>query len=140
MLQKVHSRIRNRRNDFQHKLAFWLVKNFETIAVEDLNVKGLAGGMLAKSVHDAGWAAFVSKIAYKAENAGRNFVKVNPVGTSQTCVCGASVRKSLSDREHVCTKCGWIAPRDVVSAQVILRRARISPSNRNVVELVASVV
>ena len=137
LLQKVHARIKNQRNEFQHKFSFWLVRNFGTIAIENLNVKGLASGMLAKSVHDVAWAAFFSKLAYKAENAGRRLVAVNPSGTSQTCLCGEKVWKTLSDREHVCTVCGLIAPRDVVSAQVILQRARISPSsvNASVVEL-----
>ena len=139
-LQKIHQRIKNQRNEFQHKFSFWLVQNFGTIAVEDLNVQGLAGGMLAKSVHDVAWAAFFSKLAYKAENAGRTLIAVNPRGTSQTCTCGAKVRKELSDREHLCTACGLLAPRDAVSAQVILQRARMSPSNRNVAERIACVV
>jgi putative transposase len=99
----------------------------------------LAGGMLAKSVHDASWASLVTKIAYKAENAGRTLIKVDPRGTSQTCICGAMVRKVLSDREHVCTACGLIALRDVVSAQVVLQRARIRPSRQNVAAFSASV-
>jgi len=140
LLQKIHQRIKNQRNEFQHKFTFWLVQNFGTIAVEDLNVKGLASGMLAKSVHNVAWASFFSKLAYKAENAGRTLKAVNPHGTSQTCTCGAAVWKELSDREHVCTACGLIAPRDVVSAQVILQRARMSPSNRNVAECIACVV
>ena len=111
-----------------------------SIAEEDLNVQGLAGGMLAKSVHDVAWAAFFSKLAYKAENAGRRLLAVNPRGTSQTCTCGAKVSKELSDREHLCTACGLLAPRDAVSAQVILQRARMSPSNRNVAERIACVV
>jgi putative transposase len=120
-------------------LSFKLIQNYGTIAIEDLNVKGLAGGMLSKSVQDVGWASFFSKIAYKAESAGRNLIKVNPAGTSQTCLCGAEVRKLLKNREHVCTECGLIAPRDFVSAQLVLQRARISPSNRNV-EVVNSCV
>jgi len=140
LLQKIHQRIKNQRHEFQHKFTFWLVQNFGVIAVEDLNVKGLAGGMLAKSVHDVSWAAFFSKLTYKAENAGRVLQAVNPRGTSQTCTCGAKVWKELSDREHFCTACGLLAPRDVVSAQVILQRARMSPSNRNVAERIACVV
>jgi putative transposase len=132
LLQKIHARIRNQRNEFQHRLSFWLIKNFGTIVVEDLNVKGMAGGRLAKSVHDASWAALVAKIAYKAEKAGRTLITVDPRGTSQACICGAAVQKTLSDREHVCAQCGLIAPRDVVSAQIIFQRARISPSRRNV--------
>jgi putative transposase len=139
-LQKIHQRIKNQRHEFQHKFTFWLVQNFGVIAVEDLNVKGLAGGMLAKSVHDVSWASFFSKLAYKAESAGRMLRAVNPRGTSRTCTSGTKVWKELSDREHLCTACGLTAPRDVVSAQVILQRARMSPSNRNVADLIASVV
>jgi len=85
-----------------------------------LNIKGLASGMLAKSVNDAGWSAFISKLAYKAAEAGRQLVYVNPRGTSQTCLCGASVPKTLSQRWHQCETCGWSAARDHVSAQLIL--------------------
>jgi putative transposase len=140
LLRKIHEHIRNQRKDFQHKLSFGIIQRYGTIAVEDLNVKGLAGGMLAKSVHDAGWAGFISMLAYKAESAGRQFIPVDPRGTSQTCLCGASVRKLLSDREHVCTACGLRAPRDHVSAQVILQRARTAPSNANVGEVMPCVV
>jgi IS605 OrfB family transposase len=74
-----HQRIKNQRHEFQHKFTFWLVQNFGVIAVEDLNVKGLAGGMLAKSVHDMSWASFFSKLAYKAESAGRTLRRSTPV-------------------------------------------------------------
>ncbi len=60
-------------------------------------------------------------------------------GTSQTCVCGASVPKRLSDREHVCTACGLIADR-VVAAQVILQRAGTQPLDANVSEVTLCVV
>ena len=139
LLQKVHARIWRLRNEYQHRQSFKLVRDFGTIVIEDLNIKGLSAGMLSKSVHDAGWASFLAKVTYKAENAGRQLIAVNPAGTSQTCICGASVRKALSDREHVCIECGLIAPRDVVSAQVIFQRARISPSGVNEAEVIACV-
>lgn len=123
LLARIHQHVAHRRRDFQHKISRWLVDNFGVIAVEDLNVKGLASGMLAKSVNDAGWRQFLNMIAYKAENAGRQFVKVNPSGTSQTCTCGASTPKTLSQRLHQCSVCGLSANRDHVSAQVILQRA-----------------
>src|SRR5438105_10692394 len=63
----------------------------------------------------------LAKLAYKAEEAGRQLVKVDPRGTSQRCPCGARVPKKLSDREHVCTACGLIGKRDHVSAMEILR-------------------
>ncbi|PYT73759.1 MAG: hypothetical protein DMG39_05685, partial [Acidobacteria bacterium] len=76
---------------------------------------------------------------YKAASAGRELVKVDPRGTSQVCVCGAAVPKTLAERWHECPACGLSAPRDVVSAQVILQRARIGRSRHNV-EDVASCV
>ena len=121
LLCKIHHHIFNRRNDHQHKLARMLVNQFGKIFVEDLNIKGLAGGMLAKAVHDASWASFLSKLSYKAEEAGRELVKVDPRGTSQRCPCGAKVPKKLSERGHVCTKCGLITTRDHASAMEILR-------------------
>ena len=135
VLQKIHEHVANQRKDFQHKEALKLVQRYGVIAVEDLTVKGLAGGMLAKSVQDAGWGGFLQMLAYKAESAGRKLCAVDPRGTSQTCVCGAKVPKRLWDREHVCTACGWMASRDHVSAQVILERARTVPSSANVGEV-----
>ena len=73
------------------------MQKYGVIAVEDLTVKGLAGGRLAKSVQDAGWGGFLQMLAYKAESAGRQLFAVDPRGTSQTCVCGAKVPKRLSD-------------------------------------------
>jgi putative transposase len=121
LLRKIHQHIFNQRLDHHHKLARMLVNQYGFIAVEDLNVKGLAGGMLSKQVHDASWASFIAKLAYKAEEAGRQLVKVDPRGTSQRCPCGAKVPKKLSDREHVCTACGLITTRDDASAAEILR-------------------
>jgi putative transposase len=120
LLQKAHAHIKNQRTDFQHNVARTLVNTYGVIAVEDLNIKGLASGMLAKSVNDAGWSAFIEKLTTKAEEAGRLLVKVNPRGTSQTCLCGAAVPKTLSQRWHQCKQCGLSAARDHVSAQLIL--------------------
>ncbi|PYT77223.1 MAG: hypothetical protein DMG41_36150 [Acidobacteria bacterium] len=77
--------------------------------------------MLAKSVHDAGWAAFFFKLSYKAESAGRQFLVVVAHGTSQRCPCGAPNPKRLNDREHVCVECGLVTTRDHASALEILR-------------------
>jgi putative transposase len=139
LLQRAHGHLRNQRADFQHQLSRQLVNEYGVIAVEDLNVKGLAGGMLAKSVHDAGWSMFVAMLVYKAECAGRRVVKVNPGGTSQMCLCGARVAKTLANRWHDCPVCGLSATRDHVSAQVILSRAGTRPSGANVEEVVSCV-
>ena len=139
LLQRAHVLIRNQRADFHHKLSRELVNENGLIAVEDLNVKGLAGGMLAKSVNDAGWSNFINMLAYKAESAGRILIKVDPRGTSQTCTCGATVRKTLADRWHLCLSCGLSANRDHVSAQVILAKAGTLPSSVNVEDLISCV-
>ena len=124
LLAKQHARVRNTRMDFHHKLARNLVERFDSIAIEDLNVKGLAGGMLAGSVHDAGWAQFAAILSNKAESAGRTLVRVDPRGTSQECSgCGAIVRKALSVRVHRC-QCGTELDRDTNAALNIQRRGQ----------------
>ncbi len=120
LLQKAHTHVQNQGADFHHKTSRALVNTYGVIAVEDLNTKGLASGMLAKSVNDAGWSAFIAKLGYKAAEAGRQLVSVNPRGTSQACLCGAPVPKTLSQRWHACAACGLSAARDHVSAQLIL--------------------
>jgi putative transposase len=118
---RIHRGVFNQRNDFQHKLSRDIVNEYGTIVVEDLNIKGLSRGMLAKYVHEAGWAAFFSKLSYKAASAGRQLLLVDARGTSQRCPCGEPNLKLLSDREHVCTACGLVTSRDHASAMEILR-------------------
>jgi putative transposase len=110
------------RRDFHHKTARAIVQKYDVIAVEDLNIKGLAGGMLSKPVHDAGWGSFIERITEKAEEAARVFVRVNPRGTSQACSgCGAHVPKDLSVRQHRCPHCGLDIDRDVNAARNVLK-------------------
>src|SRR5256884_7651570 len=78
VLQKIHEHVANQRRDFQHQEACKLVQRYGVIAVEDLTVKGLAGGRLAKSVQDAGWGGFLQILADKAESAGRKLFAVDP--------------------------------------------------------------
>jgi putative transposase len=120
-LQRVHAHVRNQRADFHHQASRILVTNYDLIAVEDLNIKSLARGTLAKSVNDVGWGGFLAKLSHKAEEAGRRLVKVNPNGTSQRCPCGAAVPKNLGLRWHQCFACGMSVSRDHASALEILR-------------------
>ena len=131
-VSRAHTRIRNQRLDFAHKLSQQLVTTYSLVAVEDLNIKGLASGMLAKSVNDAGWSSFIEMLEYKAAKAGSLVVKVDPRGTSQTCPeCGAVAKKDLAVRWHSC-QCGCEMHRDVAAAKVILRRGLASLSNQPV--------
>ena len=118
----LHRHVFHQRHDFQHKMSRELVNRYRFIAVEDLKVKELAGGRLAKSVQDAAWSSFIRKLSYKAESADRQLVKVDARGTSQQCPCGAPVPKKLWDRKHHCTVCGLNTTRDHASALEILRR------------------
>ena len=123
-LQRVHEHVVNQRADFVHKLSRRIVDSNQLIVVEKLNIGDMAKGMLAKQVHDAGWRSFLQALTVKAAEAGRQVVEVNPAGTSQHCLCGQEVRKTLAVRVHRCPGCGHVAPRDVVAAQLILRLGR----------------
>jgi putative transposase len=120
---KFQAYIGNSRRNFLHKESRKLVNRFGCIAFEDLNIKGLARGMLAKDVNDAAWAQFVSLVSYKAANAGCEIRLVDPRGTSQTCPeCGTIAVKTLAEREHRCS-CGCTLDRDVAAAIVVHQRA-----------------
>lgn len=117
---------RRARDTHLHQVSASLVRRFGVIAVEDLNIKGLAKSSLARDVNDAAWGKLFSMLAYKAESAGCQLVKVDPRFTSQTCPeCGAIKSKSLAERVHRCA-CGCEMDRDVAAAKVILLRAAVS--------------
>jgi putative transposase len=124
---KLHERAANQRRDFHHKQARKLIERYGLIAVEALNIKGIArSSRLAKSTHDAGWAQFVNILVQKAESAAVRVVAVDPRSTTQACSsCGAmpEVKKTLSDRTHSCP-CGYVADRDVNAARNILSLGR----------------
>jgi putative transposase len=121
-LARQHERIRNLRHDHAHKLSRRLVSEFGLIAVEELNIRALAKGFLAKHVTDQGWAAFLTALEYKAAEAGTRLIRVPAAGTSQTCSgCGAIVQKLLAERTHRCSDCGLILDRDTNAARNILR-------------------
>jgi putative transposase len=128
LLQKKHQKIQRQRSDFHHKTALKIVCEFDAIAVEDLNVRGMVKNhCLAKSISDAGWSQFILILTSKAESAGRVVIKVNPAYTSQDCSqCGHRVRKTLAMREHRCDKCGFVAHRDHNSALAVKGRAGLS--------------
>jgi putative transposase len=120
---RVHERIAAQRKDFAHQESRKLVNRFDLIGFEKLNIKGLAASRLAKSIHDAAWSLFLWFVTYKAVNAGRHAIPVNPNGTSRECpACGRVTTKSLSERIHRCP-CGLILDRDEASARVIRARA-----------------
>ena len=121
---RVHERIANKRKDFAHKLSHQIVKDFGGIAVEDLNINNMQQDnftCLNKSIADAAWNSFSNMLAYKAECAGRTFVRVNPAYTSQTCSrCGYRQKLKLSNRHYKCPCCELSLDRDENAALNIL--------------------
>jgi len=131
-LARLHTKIANTRDTFLHQVSASLVKQYDLIAIEKLNVKGLTKGFLSKEVHDVSWGTFCNYLKYKAEKAGVSLVVVNAKYTSQTCPsCGNVKAKTLSERIHHC-ECGCLLDRDTAAAQVILNRAVVSPRKHNV--------
>jgi putative transposase len=119
-----HKKVADTRKDFHFKTANNLLKKYDVIAVENLNVKGLARTRLAKSVLDAAWSSFLSILTNKAENAGLLVIPVKASGTSQDCSsCGVKVPKKLHVRWHDCPSCGCSLDRDHNAAINIKNRA-----------------
>lgn len=118
LVAKAHEKVANQRKDFLHKLSTDYVRNFASIYIEDLNISGMVKNRhLSKSIIDSSWATFFELLSYKAVEAGRELVKVNPKGTSQVCSnCGEKVPKSLSVRVHRCPYCGLEIDRDLNAA------------------------
>ncbi len=136
---KLHVRIRNLRREHHHQEANRLVREFATVCVEKLNVRGMVrNSKLSRAISDAGWSAFLNVLKHKAAKAGVRLVEVDASGTSQTCPeCGGEVRKTLKERTHNCPHCGYSTHRDHASARVILARgvgsggAGLVPVGRN---------
>jgi putative transposase len=123
VIARIHERIANKREDFIQKLSCSLVNRYGVICFEDLSIDKMAGDpRFAKGIMDAAWRKLVQYTTYKAENAGRRVVLVDPKNTSQMCSrCGQIVTKDLSVRIHDCPHCGYTADRDLNAAINILR-------------------
>jgi putative transposase len=119
-----HERVANQRKDFHHKVSADLVKRFDTIKVEDLNVKGMMqNSHLAKSISEVAWSQFFTITKAKAENAGRMFEKVDPRYTSQICSnCGHRQKMPLAIRVYECANCHICISRDHNAAINVLGR------------------
>ncbi len=111
---RIHERIAFRRYDFANQTARKIVDRFGFIAIEDLEVNRMVRNRcFAKSISDAAWSMFFVLLFFKAENAGRTIVKVNPAYTSQTCnACGYRQKMPLSKRIFRCGCCQVECGRD----------------------------
>jgi putative transposase len=128
-LARAHARVADARREFHHQLSTALIREHQAVAVEDLAVAGLARTRLAKSVHDAGWSAFVRMLEYKAWLYGREFYRIGRFEpTSQVCsVCGVKDGpKPLHVRAWQCQRCGAWLDRDINAAVNVARAAGLA--------------
>jgi putative transposase len=142
---KQHQHVRRQRQDFHHKTALALVRQYDVMYVEAVQPANLSrrpapkpdsnGGYehngasrkagLNTSIQDAGWGSFLSILTSTAVCAGKRVEAVNPAYPSQDCSgCSARIQKTLSVRTHVCTNCGLLLDRDENAARTILWRGQ----------------
>jgi putative transposase len=125
-LARAHARVSDRRHDFLHKLTTRLVRENQTIVVEDLSVRGmLSNHTLARAISDASWSTFRRMLAYKADWYGRDLVVVDRyLPSSKTCSECGTMRQAipLNVRTFRCPskRCGHSEDRDVNAAKNIL--------------------
>lgn len=126
---KLHEHVANCAKDFNHKLSIELVRNYDFIAMEDLNVSGmLKNHYMAYSIADVRWGQLVDFIKYKCQWYDKKFAQVDQFyASSKICSCCGTVQKdivnSLSVREWICPDCGTHHDRDVNAAKNILNQA-----------------
>ena len=122
-------RVENKRHNFIHQTSRKLVNKYDCLVVEDLNIKSLqqlGNTRINKSISNVSWNTFVNTLTYKAENAGKKVIKVNPKNTTKMCSsCGLLVPKELHERIHKCT-CGLVLDRDLNASLNILRLGKES--------------
>lgn len=126
---KLYEHIANCAKDFNHKLSIELVRNYDFIAMENLNVEGMKQNhKLAYSIADVRWSQLLNFIQYKCLWYGKEFRQVDRFyASSKICSCCGTVHKdivnSLSVREWTCPDCGTHHDRDVNAARNILIKA-----------------
>lgn len=125
VVAKAHEKIKHHRDNFTHQESRKIVNAYGLIVVEDLDIKNMIVkgqfSTIRKGIADVAWSEFGRRLAYKAENAGRQFIAVNPAYTTQDCsACGNRQIMKLPERTYVCPVCGLEMDRDMNAAKNIL--------------------
>ena len=117
---KIHAKIKDTRTDFLHKLSTRIVRENQTIILEDLNTSGMVKNRkLSRAISDLGWRSFRDMLSAKSDKYGRNFRIISRwEPTSQRCSCCGNIggKKALNIREWECLFCGTFHDRDVNAA------------------------
>jgi len=121
---KVKRHIPRKVLDYQHKLSTWLVKEYDAVFVEDVNVKGmLEQSHNARNKQDAAWRQFITLLDYKGDLHGTHVVQVEARSTTKECAsCGVETAKPIWVREHSCPSCGFECGRDANASLNVLQR------------------
>ena len=126
-LARQHNRVANQRKDWLHKMTTYLVRNYDVISLEDLNVRGMTKNhSLAKAITNVAFGEFNRQIEYKAQMYGKQIYRVDRFfPSSKTCsVCGCIQDKMpLNVREWTCPECRAHHDRDINAATNLLRQA-----------------
>ena len=122
-VSKLHRKVVNTRETFLHQQSARIVRDYDLIGVEALQVANMVRSPLfSRAIGDASWSKFLGFLSYKAEGAGATLIRVNPKNTSQRCSgCQEPVPKSLAVRTHSCPHCGLVMDRDHNAAMNILQ-------------------
>jgi putative transposase len=116
-LALLHEKVVNKRKDFLHKTSTKLIRENQTICLEDLAVSNMVKNHnLAQAINDVSWSTFVTMLEYKADWYGKNILRIGRFApSSKTCSCCGCINKELTlkDREWTCPKCNSVLDRDV---------------------------
>lgn len=141
-VSKAHEKVRNCRTDYIHKVTSKIIRENQTVIIEDLNVTGMIKNHnLAKHIASASWHEFFRQLQYKSEWNGVNLIRIGRFEpSSKMCLCGAIYKDlKLSQREWFCPNCGRHNDRDLIAAINIKKFGlqkqhliEISPAGRGV--------
>ena len=116
-LALLHEKVVNKRKDFLHKVSTKLIRENQTICLEDLAVSNMVKNHnLAQAISDVSWSTFVTMLEYKADWYGKNILRIGRFApSSKTCNCCGNINKELTlkDRKWTCSKCNSVLDRDV---------------------------
>jgi putative transposase len=122
---RLHKKITNSRVDNLHKISIDLIKKYDTIIVEDLNVKGMVKNhKLSKHISDASWGTFINFLEYKAKWYDKEILKVDRFfPSSKTCNCCGYINQNLKldMREWICPSCNTNLDRDINASKNIFK-------------------
>lgn len=121
---KQHEKIKNHRVNFIHQITSRIVRENQTVIIEDLNVEGmLKNHKLAKHIASASWSEFFRQLQYKCDWYGKNLIRIGQFEpSSKMCLCGYINKDlTLKDRKWDCPQCGRHNDRDLLAAVNIKR-------------------